>query len=776
MAGDPSDIDWSQYQEAILEVTSRYGGLQQATKSLAARMTLDTKDIKDNNEAYKRVMRERKREEEAIIKAQREGNLTYKEAQTSLQKLNDEIRAAVPEELKKTFEDTIAYDGIKNDLTMRYSGLLKGLSLTTQALSTTFAHSFKLMGSLSPSVDPLGGALDAATESVKLLGSALKLIGNNATSAALGAAVFGPEASLAAGGLAMLSGVLGDAVTFLGNNVMPVFNTYVKSLSSGFKDAATAGGLFVGGLTELQSTALDAGVNTETFGKLLKEQSSNLLLFGGDVVEGGRRVAAVTRQLQRNLGPDYQSYFVKMGYSVQEIPGIIAQVGADVSRTMGGATNEQVARAVQDYAKNLRVIADLTGQDAKTLQEKAANEFKDLRYRQFLSDLQEKFGPLYRKQFEMQAAALPEAELKLLKEKIAGQGNIYSQAGGIIASQIPAFDASTSAAYNLAVSGQMTSTSLLDLSQANSQAAAAQMQSVKDFAAAGIITGQFTESLTAIQNSYDRVIANANQTAEEYEKKRDTLLKATETNDRNTQKLADAEIKGMELKIAAEQEATVALGNYLAGITKINELNIMLIRSTGALVEFINNRLPGGGLTVSQTDQAESDAENARLQRRLNSQTTANLTQQISGALSDSQRNIVQSGGANVPDPVRDRLGFLRYSASRGDEESRAELLMLGEDINRISEHALGGIAMGPKTGYLAKLHGTEAVLPEDLTNMLLESAKSNEVIRNQLPQAINAPNKSEELLSMLNSKFDDMIGILDDISNHTERTSVRVA
>lgn len=764
-----SDPEIAAFNNALNEITKKFGGLDLATEALRLKTKARVTDEKELNESYKRIMRERQREEREIVKQNREGRITYQEAKIQMEELNNRVREVIPDDFRKTFENTVALEGSKNDLTMRYSNLLKGLSLTTQALSTTFAHSFKLMGSLAPSVDPLSAALDTARDTVAMFGAALKFVGDHSLALGLAASSLGPEVGLAVAALSSMTGALGDATNFLANNVMPVFNTYVKSLSTGFKEAAQAGGLFVGGLTELQNTALSAGVNTETFGKLLREQSANLQLFGGDVVNGGRRVAQVTQQLAKNLGPNYQQMFVQMGYSVQEIPGIIAQVGADVSRTIGGATNEQVAKAVQDYAKNLRVIADLTGQDAKTLQEKAANEFKDLRYRQFLSDLQERFGPLYRKQFEMQAAALPEAELKLLKEKIAGQGNIYSQAGGIIASQIPAFDASTDAAYAMAINGQMTATSMLDVSQANSKAAAAQMQSVKDFAAAGVITGQFAESLTAIQNSYDRVIANANQTASEYEAKRNALLAATETNDVKIKELAETEIAGMRNKIEAEKAATIALGDYLKGITKINELNLMLIRSTGALIKFIDDNLPGG----RQVTDREVQAENDRLARRLSQSSARAITSQIEGALSDSQRTLMQNN-PNLPNPVTNREAFLRSAAAQGDEESRAELLMMGIDLSQ--GQALGGILSGPKTGYLAKLHGTEAVLPENLTSLLTEAANSAQTVKEQLPTAINTRSASEDLLASLNSKFDDMISLLDDISSHTERTSVRVA
>lgn len=765
-----SDAELEGYLNTLGEAATKYANLNTSIENLRQRIIENSKDQKDNNDAYKRTMRLRKQEQEDIIKAHRAGNLTAQETQAQLKRLNDSIREVVPEDLKKQFERTVELEDKLNNLRIKGSAALKAANFATDIFGKGLAHSFKLIGGLSPSVDPLSGALDSATESVKLVGSAFKFLGDHAGSAALAAAVLGPEASIAAGGLALFSGVVGDAVTFLGNNIMPVFNTYVKSLSSGFKDAASAGGLFVGGLTELQNTAIEAGVNTETFGKLLREQSENLQLFGGDVVEGGRRVAAVTKQLQKNLGPDYQNYFVKMGYSVQEIPNIIAEVGASVSRTIGGATNEQVARAVQDYAKNLRVLSDLTGQNAKTLQEKAQNEFKDLRYKQYLSDIEQRYGATYRKNLELAASALDPATLNQYKEMIATGGDLFTRTAGVISGQVPAANEAAKALYNLGESGQATGTAFRDTQFAYSKAIAAQIGNTRELALSALATGDNAESVKLLGESFDTYFSLANTTAAEYEKKKAEILAAMETNDEKTQKLAETEIQGMKLKIEAEKAATSALGDYLKGITAINELNIKLIESTGALVKFITDNLPSSSATTraardqqalqSNISQQEQDQEMNRFRSRLGiMQTTPSTINQITTPIT--------VGGRTYASPVG--TGVNNMTDAEAAEAARNDPRFGGGQ-------AEGGILSGPRNGYLAKLHGTEAVLPENLTALLTDAANSAQTVKEQLPAANVRPNRSEDLLSMLNDKFDDMISLLDDISSHTERTSVRVA
>lgn len=755
-----SDPELEALAKILEEVNGRFGGLNSAIKLAAENQTRATKDAKQDAEVYKRLLRERKREEEDIIEAQKKGNLSYREAAIEIQKLNEKIRAVVPEDYKGTFENVVKQEGTLTNLRMRNVNAIKAANFATDLFSKGLTHSFKLMGMLGPTVDPLSAALDTATSTVGLVGSALKFLGDHATETGLAVAALGPEASLAVYGLSRFAGAAGQGLQFFANNVMPVFNTYVKSLSSGFKDAASAGGLFAGGLTELQNTAFAAGVNTETFGKIIKEQSANLQLFGGDVVTGARRVAQVTQQLAKNLGPNYQNLFVQMGYSVEEIPGIIAQVGADVSRTLGSVSNSDVAKAVQDYARNLRVLSDLTGQNAKTLQEKAETEFRDLRYKQYLSDIEQRYGASYRKQLELQAASLDPASLIQFKEQVATGGDLFSQTAGVISGLAPATNALATRFRQVADSGKLQITTSRDLQFQYSKQIASQLQNNREAALAGLATGENTESLKLMGESFDTFVSLANQTIKEYESKRAESIAALETNDKKTQTLAEAEIKGLEAKKRAEEAATIALNHYLEGINKVNDLNIALISSTGRLIKFIDDHIPGGGLP-----QAEVEAENDRFMARIRDSHERQLQQTA---------NINATTAAGLVGTPTTNLNTNQNGPRRIDLPNIGEL---PTDIQLVPKpFDLGGISSGPRSGYLAKLHGTEAVLPENLTQMLIDSAKSAQTLKEQLPSVVNSRNMSEELLSDINSKFDSMIDILTSISGHTENTAMRVA
>jgi len=98
---------------------------------------------------------------------------------------------------------------------------------------------------------------------------------------------------------------------------------------------------------------------------------------------------------------------------------------------------------------------------------------------------------------------------------------------------------------------------------------------------------------------------------------------------------------------------------------------------------------------------------------------------------------------------------------------------------------AEGGISSGPSSGYLAKLHGTEAVLPPDLTDMLMSSAtvsspsqivEAYNNLRSTTNDHLNATQDTNDLMSSLIVKMDQLIDATKDVVGNTQRTAARVA
>ena len=100
---------------------------------------------------------------------------------------------------------------------------------------------------------------------------------------------------------------------------------------------------------------------------------------------------------------------------------------------------------------------------------------------------------------------------------------------------------------------------------------------------------------------------------------------------------------------------------------------------------------------------------------------------------------------------------------------------------------ASGMISSGPITGYFAKLHGTEAVLPADLTKMLTDVSENyannslNNISNDDITRATNNSDStkfaeaSANFLETLNRKMDLLISATVEVARYTKDTSVRI-
>ena len=74
--------------ERLKKANLRYGGLDNALLAMEVQTKKGEKDSKESHALYRRLMAERKKEEMEIIKAEREGKITRKQAYNELKNLN----------------------------------------------------------------------------------------------------------------------------------------------------------------------------------------------------------------------------------------------------------------------------------------------------------------------------------------------------------------------------------------------------------------------------------------------------------------------------------------------------------------------------------------------------------------------------------------------------------------------------------------------------------------------------------------------------------------
>jgi len=218
----------------------------------------------------------------------------------------------------------------------------------TKMFTGIFSAGIKVLSSGATALGSIFGGLGSAVgalASIKfpLLGKVISGI-----TGGLGAA-FGKIVSIAGGALA---GALELMVSQL--------DGYIKS----FNRMNTSGAAFAGGMGEMIRTANSAGLTIEQFSNIISKNSEAIANAGLGMTDGskklGKAMAAGGSELQRQL--------FNLGYNIEEQGGLFAETMSNMAGLAGPlkATDREIAEQTREYAKNLRIVADITGQDAKS--------------------------------------------------------------------------------------------------------------------------------------------------------------------------------------------------------------------------------------------------------------------------------------------------------------------------------------------------------------------------------------------------------------------------
>jgi len=138
----------------------------------------------------------------------------------------------------------------------------------------------------------------------------------------------------------------------------------VEKTVKAFNETSAAGALFTGGMEGVRKSARDAGLTVDQFASVIKTNSAALGETGLTVTEAVKRMGNVGKVIKSS---GIETSLMKLGFGFEEQAGLIAEVMASMRRSgvLGTATNAQIAEATEKYATNLRIIANITGQDAK---------------------------------------------------------------------------------------------------------------------------------------------------------------------------------------------------------------------------------------------------------------------------------------------------------------------------------------------------------------------------------------------------------------------------
>ncbi len=169
------------------------------------------------------------------------------------------------------------------------------------------------------------------------------------------------------------------------NNIMA---EGAQQLLDSFKNMTSSGANFAGGMSEFSNIAHKAGVTVKQFGEIVKENKELLS-------DSGMGVTAATKMLSKTYETMQASQIKQMrnlGYSTEEMYSITSQVMADAGKMGRNLNAEEVGKLTTRYAKDLRLIADITGEDAKKKLAEQRKQMESLAAQAAISDLAKKRG------------------------------------------------------------------------------------------------------------------------------------------------------------------------------------------------------------------------------------------------------------------------------------------------------------------------------------------------------------------------------------------------
>jgi archaellum component FlaC len=290
----------------------------------------------------------------------------------------DEFAKSTERAALQNDRDNLAKAAATKNMKTAFSNLAVGLG---EVAGTMLTGAMQFARGLQSGQDPLelfGNTIVKANEAAGQFAKAIGDFMSAASGIAAVASIFVPwlrPLRMVIGGLGLLGVGISETAGALTKATVEIQKFFIDELvktRKGFEAATSAGASFAGGMGELRAAAASAGLDVGQFGQFIKDNQSNLALMGVGISAASKRLTGVSKALQ-DSGLDQQ--LRNLGYNTQQQLDLIAFTGSQIGSarllTMG---NKELAATTLEYGKNLRVIADFTGEDAKKRLDKAREQ------------------------------------------------------------------------------------------------------------------------------------------------------------------------------------------------------------------------------------------------------------------------------------------------------------------------------------------------------------------------------------------------------------------
>jgi len=575
------------------------------------------------------------------------------------------------------------------------TGTIGSLGKSVLSLGVQMATSYDEMAK-----NPIGAAAGQVNTFIDMANTAVKGVADASAGVAHafgGIPIVGP----------IISG-LGDAAAAatkgLADLAAAVLHTANDVMAKEFQKSATAldvytkqGASFANGMVEMRTIANDAGLSLTLLQDAAKNSRQELRESGlsqGDAVKVLAKGMLSAKDTIGKSGASLRNEMLALGYNYQEQGEIMAQYMAQqrsAGENLKNIAPAELARGAREYAQNLKIISDITGEDAKKLMEKAKAQAMEA---DLMAEAYAKGGPEAVKKLQAQLATMPEAMKKGYMEFVSTGGTAIADAATNVAiTQNPKIMEQYRQQYEtLGDANKKQQDALIEsgkLTEQTGKYAREHLEDTRTLAMAGRLSGDGQlQAVSTLNNSL--IMAGAKL-------EEGTTQASKDASDAQAKLAASANsLESNFASITKTMQDNAVRMEELAG-EHLEEYGEVLKRTADATAEAFDKAIKfiNSGFDVASLTAKPGDAENkARMSEAKN-----NYDKEFAGAgffqkffqigMTESQRkanaNLNDAGTANMQHNDTDYFSSIPHLDG-------------------------GGVVSGPSSGYLAMLHGTEKV------------------------------------------------------------------
>jgi hypothetical protein len=434
---------------------------------------------------------------------------------------------------------------------------------------------------------------------------------------------------------------------------------------------------------------------------------------------------------------------------------------------------EKVKQQTEKYAENLKIIAAITGEDAKKKEAQVKEEANKLAFQQKLAGMDE----VQRSNVIQAMENMSDAQRKAFQETVVFGQAITPESAAMMAN-ISGFGDLVNRAAKQFNDGTLDATSMrATQAQYGEQIKTSLLQQTGIAQAAMANAGELA---TALGNTMGKELQFLNSTTPEAIAAATKLLEQQKnTTDKQTESMLGAVEAGR--KLAEDIQKKVLESNVMGLYADAVKSSTTAMKNLIDTFTSEQSKISG----ISGTGGAAKTDETSKLIGEGVGMVAGEVIGSTLGSFAGPIGSIIGGmAGAAIGSYLGGKLSPVLSAAERG----RADLANTAnpnnnQDIATVlagAGMARGGISSGSSSGYITKLHGTEAVIPlppgmdsstvgEALQQTIMGSANND---RNTTTTFASS---AEGLLMAMVNKLDDLLDATKDVAQYTKDTSVRI-